>query len=206
VASAVVIHFGLRTMEQNATRYKQLSKAHEALQAQVAGTVPDLTRLPSSQGSRSAAVAAGGGGASTAGATSGSTRALADDLKRQLEGDAAISVETRGDRVVVTVDDTMLFAGNETGVGPGGFRVLYRFGKALKNVRDRRVVVTVVGSEGLRPRPWFVAASRGIALGRFLMVDLGVDSNRVVIAAPAPRAIGKPGGKDRVEFVLEPVT
>jgi hypothetical protein len=206
VVSALVIHFGLRTMEQNATRYKQLSKAHEALQAQVAGSiVPDLGRLPSRQGSRplaaSAPAASPGGGA-----TSTSTRALADDLRRQLEGDAAINVETRGDRVIVAVDDTSLFAGNGAGVGPGGFRVLFRFGKALKNVRDRRIVVTVVASEGARPRPWFTAASRGIALGRFLIDDLSVESNRVVIAAPAPKSGGTPGAKDRVEFALEPMT
>jgi hypothetical protein len=207
VIAAAVIHFGLRTMEQNATRYNQLRQSHEALRAQLggAGSMPDLSRQPMRQGSRPAplpsvaAPTAMGGGGPTA-----SARALAEDLKRQMVGDTAVSVEARGDRVIIGMDDAALFTGNGTEVGQPGYRMLFRFGKAIKNVRDRRVVVSVIANEGLRNRPWIVAAARGISLGRFLLDDLSLEPNRVVVATPAPRPIGRAAPRDRVEFALEP--
>ncbi len=205
VIAAAVIHFGLRTMEQNATSYRLLRQSHEALRAQVGGTASgaggEASRQPTRQGSRPLPVGAPAGAVGGEG-PSASARTLADDLKRQLAGDAAIRVETRGDRVVVSLEDASLFNARGNEVGPAGFRVLYRFGKALKSVSDRRIVVSIVSHEGNRPRPWIVAAARGISLGRFLLNDLSIDATRVTVATPVPLA---GDGKDRVEFSLEPL-
>ena len=197
VVAAIVIHFGLRTMEQNANSYRQLSESHAALKAQLSGAAGavDLARArPGAPAAQAAAAVAVSGPPST------SARTLADDLKRQLVGDAAITVEARGDRVVVSMADTSLFVGNVTNVGQAGFRVLYRFGKSLKNVQDRRIVVSVLSNQN-RPRAWIISAARGVSLGRFLLDDLSIDSSRVAVNAPAPLADGK---TDRIEFWLEP--
>ena len=45
-----------------------------------------------------------------AGPPTASAKALAEELKRQLMGDAAISVEARGERVIVSIDEASLFA------------------------------------------------------------------------------------------------
>ena len=105
--------------------------------------------------------------------------------------------------MVVVIDEASLFAGNATAVGPEGFRLLYRFGKGIKNVlgpADRR------DRHGQRdpPRAWIISAARGVSVGRFLLDDLSVEPGRVMITAPAPRPAA--GGKaDRVEFSLEPL-
>ena len=47
--------------------------------------------------------------------------------------------------MVVALDQGALFQGNEVEVGLSGYRVLYKFGKVLKTVKDRKIVVTVPG-------------------------------------------------------------
>ena len=116
----------------------------------------------------------------------------------------ALSVEARGERVIVAIDEASLFAGNATAVGPEGFRLLFRFGKGIKNMPDRRIVVTVTASAS-RPRAWIISAARGVSVGRFLLDDLSVEPTRVMITAPAPRPAGAGGKSDRVEFSLEPL-
>jgi hypothetical protein len=189
-------HFGLKVLEQNASRARTLEQANRALKAQLAGGGVDLAQ-PGRANARGAAPV-------SAAAASSETRALAEELKRQLVGDEAINVEARGDRVVVSMDDASLFDRNGTDVGQAGFRVLYRFGKALKNVPDRHIVVSVIANEGVRNRPWITAAARGISLGRFLLDDLSVEANRVHVMTPAPRQQGRGATKtDRIEFSLE---
>ena len=121
-----------------------------------------------------------------AGPPTASAKALAEELKRQLMGDAAISVEPRGERVVVSIAEASLFTGNATAVGQEGFRLLYRFGKGIKNVRDRRIVVGITSS-ATRPRAWIIAAARGVSLGRFLLDDLSVSPPASWSARPPPR-------------------
>jgi hypothetical protein len=151
-----------------------------------------------------------GAGAKTAvGPTGAGSAKLADDLKRVLGNTPQVAVETRGDRVVVSVDGAALFSGKEVEVGLGGYRTLYKFGKSLKTVKDRRVSITVPSIEIKKAKAWNLAASRAVSLGRFFTDDLGFERSRVAVSAPAPRAAGKVVSKSgvlgRVEFVLEAI-
>jgi hypothetical protein len=193
VLAGIGAHFGLRVLEDNASKYRELDQRYRALSQMSASA----TRAPRP--------AAAGATAASAGESNASAKSLADDLKRQLIGDAALSIEARGDRVVVGMDDSALFARDATEVGQAGFRVLFRFGKALKSVRDRRVVVTIISNGGLHARPWVTAVGRGLSLGRFLINDLGVEQNRVVVSAPAPRPRSAGAKNDRIEISLEPM-
>jgi hypothetical protein len=196
VLAVLVGNFGLRVLERNASKYRELDQRYRALVQQTR-----QMNGPAGNGSLPATGAAAAG----AGVSSEATSTLADELKRQLIGDTAISVEVRADRVVVGMDDGALFVGNASEVGQAGYRVLYRFGKALKNVPNRRVVVTVVSNEGLHNRPWVSAVARGVALGRFLIDDLSVEPSRVSVSAPAPKPRSAGARSDRVEFSLEPM-
>jgi hypothetical protein len=194
-------HFGLKVLEQNASRARNLEQANRALKAQLAGAGAAVDVAAVGAGAEAVAPAQP---PADPGATSADAQTLAEDLKRQLVGDSAISVEARGDRVVVGMDDNALFDRNRTEVGQAGFRVLYRFGKALKGVRDRRIVVSIIGTEGVPGRPWINAAARGISLGRFLIDDLSIEPSRVMVLTPAPRQQGRGASKsDRIEFSLE---
>jgi hypothetical protein len=132
---------------------------------------------------------------------------LADELKRTLVG-APFVVETRGDRVVVGIDTLALFPGKEAEVGLGGYRTLYRFGKALKTVKDRKVAITVPSVEIKKMKAWNLAAGRAVSLGSFFTNDLAFEPGRVTVTAPAPRAARaatlktSPG---RIEFTLEAI-
>ena len=146
--------------------------------------------------------------AAAPGVASANTTKLADELKRVLGGSPLVAVETRGDRVVVSLEGAALFSGRETEVGLGGYRTLYRFGKTLKLVKDRRVFITVPSVEIKRFKAWNLAAARAVSLGRFFTDDLGFDRGRVLVATPAPRMAGRipnKSGVGRVEFVLEPL-
>jgi flagellar motor protein MotB len=141
------------------------------------------------------------------GGPSAATARLADELKKQLTGVAGLAVETRGERVVVSLDQAALFSGNQTDVGLGGYRMLYRFGKVLKSVpamKDRRIVVTVAPDakgKGARggARAWGIASARAVSLGRFVIDDLSVEPHRVSALAPAV-AVGR---SRNIEFALE---
>jgi flagellar motor protein MotB len=153
--------------------------------------------------------AAVGQGAKPAGPTSAASVRLADDLKRVLGNTPQVAVETRGNQVVVSVDGAALFSGKEVEVGLGGYRTLYKFGKSLKTVKDRRVAITVPSIEIKKAKAWNLAAARAVSLGRFFTDDLGFERGRVAVSAPAPRAAGKIVSKSgvigRVEFVLEAI-
>lgn len=134
------------------------------------------------------------------------TQKLLEDLKRQLASAPQISIEARGDRVVVALEQSALFTGAETDVGLAGYRTLYKFGKALKGVKDRRVVVAVPAAEGKRGRGWSLAASRSVSLGRFLVEDLGFEAARVTVSTGAPVALSRgQRGTSRIEFALDPI-
>jgi hypothetical protein len=134
-------------------------------------------------------------------AASPRTAKLAEDLKKQLAGVAGLSVEQRGDRVVVSLEQGAIFAPREFEVGLTGYRVLYRFGKAIKAVKDRHIVVSVPSIELKRGKAWNIAAARSVSLGRFLIDDLSVEPHRVVARAPAPA--GGRGRAPHIEFSLE---
>ena len=76
----------------------------------------------------------------------------------------------------------------------------------MTNLKDRRIVVTIIPSEGVRSRPWFssppFAASRSAG---FLLDDLGVDPQRLTVGATAPRPQGRGGKGEKIEFSFEPV-
>ncbi|HEY0705224.1 MAG TPA: hypothetical protein VGG33_00405, partial [Polyangia bacterium] len=116
------------------------------------------------------------------------------------------------DRVVVGIESGLLFSGRETDVGLGGYRTLYRLGKSLKGIKDRRVAITVPSAEMKRVKNvWALAAGRGVSLGRFFTDDLGFDRARVLVSVPPPKAglKGKLAPKvvpqGRVEFALETI-
>jgi flagellar motor protein MotB len=208
VVAGTSLHFLLRTMEKNATSLREMKTSYEALLknqgAGGGGIAYEAAARPAlRQGSRPAQIPAPSMAPPSAGPPTASAKALAEELKRQLMGDAAITVEPRGERVIVSMDEASLFTGNATAVGQEGFRLLYRFGKGIKNVRDRRIVVGVTSS-ATRPRAWIIAAARGVSLGRFLLDDLSVEPGRVLVSTPAPTPPGSPAGKgDRIEFSLE---
>jgi flagellar motor protein MotB len=208
VVAGTSLHFLLRTMEKNATSLREMKQSYEALlknQGAGGGIAYEAAGRPAlRQGSRPPQIPAPSMAApAAAGPPTASAKALAEELKRQLMGDAAITVEPRGERVIVSIDEASLFTGNATAVGQEGFRLLYRFGKGIKNVRDRRIVVGVTSS-ATRPRAWIIAAARGVSLGRFLLDDLSVEPSRVLVSTPAPRPAGSSAGKgDRIEFSLE---
>ena len=136
-----------------------------------------------------------------AGPTSARTAKLNEDLKKQLAGVPGLSVDTRGDRVVVAIEMGALFDGNELEVGLSGYRVLYKFGKVLRTIKDRNIVVSVPSMESRRGKGWNVAAARSVSLGRFLVDDISVEPHRVIARAPAPTA--RAARADRIEFSLE---
>ena len=129
------------------------------------------------------------------------TAKLTEDLKKQLAGVPGLTIESRADRVVVMLDQGALFAPNEYEVGVTGYRVLYRFGKAIKTVKDRHIMVSVPSVVSRRGKSWNVAAARAVSLGRFLIDDLSVEPHRVIARAPAPG--GGRGRVERIEFSLE---
>jgi hypothetical protein len=129
------------------------------------------------------------------------TAKLAEDLKKQLAGVAGLTVEQRGDRVVVSLEQGAIFAPRQFEVGLTGYRVLYRFGKAIKGVKDRHIVVSVPSMELKRGKAWNIAAARSVSLGRFLIDDLSVEPQRVVARVPAPS--GGRGRAPHIEFSLE---
>ena len=137
------------------------------------------------------------------GTTSPRTAKLTEDLKKQLAGVPGLSVAAQADRVLVTLDQSALFARNEFEVGLTGYRVLYRFGKAIKLVKDRHINVSVPSVESKRGKSWNVAAARAVSLGRFLIDDLSIEPHRVAARAPAPG--GARGRVERIEFSLEAV-
>jgi hypothetical protein len=99
--------------------------------------------------------------------------------------------------VVVALDQSALFQGNEIEVGLAGYRVLYKFGKSLKNVKDRKIVVTVPG-EAKRGKGRNIAAARSASLGKFVKEDLNIEPHRVT-ASTRPPGPGAP----QIEFSLE---
>ena len=155
---------------------------------------------------RTAATAAGESAASAVEAigsatrpTSDATAQLVSALKTELSG-SAVSVEARGDNAIMSLDPTTLFAESKFDIGLSGYRVLYRFGKALKTVTDRQIVISVPARDGAEDKTWYLAAARGVALGRFLVNDLKVAQSRVtVLAEPEAR------GQTKVEFSLRSV-
>ena len=199
VLAAVGAHFGLKLLERNASRAQSLDQENRALKAQLSG---GGEAAPAGRATGEEA----GGAAPAAAAPGGSTKALTEELKRQLVGDTAVTVEARGDKAVVAMDDGTLFEGSRPEVNQAGYRVLYRFGKAIKNVQDRHIVVAVISNEGVQKRPWVVAASRAVSLGRFLIDDLAVEASRVSVMAPSPRTGARAGKSDRVEFWLQPAS
>jgi hypothetical protein len=165
-------------------------------------TLTQLNAQPAAAAAKPSAAAA-----PAAAATSAGTAKLAEDLKRALVG-APFAIEARGDRVVVAIDTAALFAGKETEVGLGGYRTLYRFGKSLKLVKDRKVAITVPSVDVKRVKAWNLAAGRAVSLGGFFTTDLGFDAGRVSVSAPAPRTVRNATLKTspgRIEFALDPV-
>ena len=112
-----------------------------------------------------------------------------------------LAVEQRGDKVVVTLEQGAIFGPRQYEVGLAGYRVLYRFGKAIKMVKDRHIVVSVPSMELKRGKAWSIAAARSVSLGRFLIDDLSVEPHRVAARTPAPSA-GR-GRAAHIEFSLE---
>jgi hypothetical protein len=141
------------------------------------------------------------GAAAGAAAPSPRTAKLAEDLKKQLAGVAGLSVEQRGDRVIVGFEQAAIFGPRQVEVGLAGYRVLYRFGKAIKTVKDRHVVVSVPSMELKRSKAWSIASARSVSLGRFLIDDLSIEPHRVVARTPAPTN-GR-GKAAHIEFSLE---
>jgi hypothetical protein len=197
-------HFEKLVDQSNASRdrensarneLEQLRRVHNETVAKAGGAV----------GVGASSLAAG----AKAGPTGTASAKLAEDLKRVLAGSPQVGVETRGDHVVVSVDGAALFSGKETEVGLGGYRTLYKFGKSLKTVKDRRVAITVPSIEIKKAKAWNLAAARAVSLGRFFTDDLGFERGRVSVSAPAPRPAGKVVSKSgvigRVEFVLDPI-
>ena len=157
-------------------------------------------------GGAAAAEPSKGAAAAAPALTGTATAKLADDLKRVLAG-SPMAVETRGDRVLVFVDSQVLFAGREVDVGLGGYRTLYKFGKSLKAVKDRKIAVSVPSFEARKIKSWNLAAGRAVSLGRFFTDDLGFEKARVSVTAPAPRPAGKlpPNSlTGRLDVVLDP--
>jgi 3D (Asp-Asp-Asp) domain-containing protein len=161
------------------------------------------TTTPSAAATTAAGVAAVAGPATTK---------LADELKRAMTGARDVTIETRGDRVIVSIDTASLFSGREIDVGLGGYRTVYRLGKSLKGLKDRRIAILVPSAEMKRVKNvWALAAGRGVALGRLFTDDLGFDRARVLVSVPPP----KPGLKGklaakvvpqgRIEFALETI-
>ncbi|HEY0714691.1 MAG TPA: hypothetical protein VGF45_18565 [Polyangia bacterium] len=155
--------------------------------------------------------------AAAAGVTSPATAKLAEDLKRAMAGaPRELAIETRGDRVVLSIETSALFSGRETDIGIGGYRTLYKFGKYLKGVKERRVAISVPSAEMKSVKNvWALAAGRGVSLGRFFTDDVGFERARVLVSVPPPKAaVRGPGGKlaaakvvpqGRVEFALEAI-
>jgi hypothetical protein len=114
---------------------------------------------------------------------------------------AGLGVEQRGDKVVITLEQAAVFPPREVEVGLSGYRVLYRFGKAIKSVKDRHIVVSVPSIELKRSKAWNIAAARSVSLGRFLIDDLSIEPHRVVNRLPAPA--NARGRAPHIEFVLE---
>jgi flagellar motor protein MotB len=182
---------------------KELKVAKQQLGDAKKGYEATLTKLGVSESAAAAATSNTPGAvvAPVPAVASAATTKLTDDLKKQLAGIAGLTVEARGDRVVVGLEQGTLFNGNEAEVSLGGYKVLYKFGKILKTVKDRRIVVTVPG-DARRGKSWNIAAARAVSLGRFVIDDLSVDPHRVVSSAP-----GAPQGRGgrHIEFALESV-
>jgi hypothetical protein len=201
-------YYGLRHYD----RLVSLADASRARESATGRELEQLRRVHNETVNKMGGAPAGaiGSGAKAAvGPTGAASAKLADDLKRVLGNTPQVAVETRGDRVVVSVDGAALFSGKEVEVGLGGYRTLYKFGKSLKTVKDRRVEITVPSIEIKRAKAWNLAAARAVSLGRFFTDDLGFERSRVAVSAPAPRAAGKIVSKSgvlgRVEFVLEAI-
>jgi flagellar motor protein MotB len=126
---------------------------------------------------------------------------LAEDLKKRLAGIPGLTVEARGDRVVIGLETHEIFTGNSFEVDLAGYRILNRFGKVLRTVKDRNVVVSVPSTISRRGKSWNVASLRAVSLGKFLVDDISVDPHRVSSRAPAPLPRG--ARADRIEFSLE---
>ena len=113
---------------------KELKVAKQQLGDAKKGYEATLTKLGVSESAAAAATSNTPGAvvAPVPAVASAATTKLTDDLKKQLAGIAGLTVEARGDRVVVGLEQGTLFDGNETEVGLAGYKVLYKFGKILK--------------------------------------------------------------------------
>jgi flagellar motor protein MotB len=182
---------------------KELKVAKQQLGDAKKGYEATLTKLGVSESAAAAATSNAPGAvvAPVPAVASAATTKLTDDLKKQLASIAGLTVEARGDRVVVGLEQGALFEGNQTEISLAGYKVLYKFGKIVKTVKDRRIVVTVPG-DARRGKSWNIAAARAVSLGRFVIDDLSVDPHRVLSSAP-----GAPQGRGgrHIEFALESV-
>jgi hypothetical protein len=201
----IFVGLGYFGVKQHLDIRKQLNTAKQQLGDAKKGYEAALTRLGVSESAAAAATSNAPGAVVTppvaaVAATSPATAKLGDDLKKQLAPIAGLSVDTRGDRVVISMDPGALFEGNQLEPSMSGYRVLYKLSKMLKPVvKDRRVVITVPG-DAKRGKTWNVAAARAVSLGRYAIDDVGVDAHRVTSSAP-----GAPQGRGgrHIEFALE---
>jgi hypothetical protein len=199
-------YFGIKQFVQ---MRKDLNVAKQQVNDAKRGYEATLTKLGVSESAAAAAtsntpgavVATPPAGTAAVAVTSPATTKLADDLKKSLATVAGLTVEARGDRVVLAVDQAALFEGNELEASLAGYKIMYKLTKVLKPVvKDRRVVITVPG-DAKKGKTWNVAAARAVSLGRSVIDDIGVDPHRVTSSAPASPQ-GR-GGR-HVEFSLEP--
>jgi hypothetical protein len=204
VSIGIFAGLGYFGVKQHLETRKRLNSAIEQLGTAKKGYEAALTKLGVSESAAAAATSNAPGAVVTppaaVAATSPATAKLGDDLKKQLAPVAGLTVETRGDRVVIAMDPGALFEGNQLEPSMSGYRVLYKLSKLLKPVvKDRRVVITVPG-DAKRGKSWNVAAARAVSLGRYAIDDVGVDAHRVTSSAP-----GAPQGRGgrHIEFALE---
>jgi flagellar motor protein MotB len=130
-------------------------------------------------------------------------------------GKEPIRLGSKDGRLSLAFAEPVLFAPGQSEIAHNGMRMLYVMGRALKNIpglaeRRTTVVVTSVASPPAKPvkakgkaklppsaapDDWGLASSRGVALARFLVNDVGLPSASVAVSAPAPERPGKKAGK-----------
>jgi chemotaxis protein MotB len=136
---------------------------------------------------------------------------LIAQLQSQLDAKEG-EISSEADRITVNLVDSILFSSGEADLTLGGYRVLARVGKILKEVSDKQVLIgghtddRPIKTEQF-PSNWELSSARAVNVARYLIDEIGIEPRRVAASAYSqfrPRSPNRAKNR-RIEVLLTPL-